>query len=110
MVGVVAIPVVILIAIFATDWTSGIIALACYPVTVLYMVMLGETAQDRATRRHAEFMLLSDHFIITARHRDPAPLRPQLARTPAYIFSVSERFRKASMKTIAVAVPLLRRA
>ena len=48
MVGVVAIPVVILIAIFATDWTSGIIALACYPITVLYMVMLGKTAQERA--------------------------------------------------------------
>ena len=84
MVGVVvAIPVVILIAIFATDWTSGIIALACYPITVLYMVMLGKTAQERAARRHAEFMRLSNHFIDSLRGIETRASSAAAARTPA---------------------------
>lgn len=103
MVGVVAIPVVILIAIFATDWTSGIIALACYPITVLYMVMLGKTAQERAARRHAEFMRLSNHFIDSLRGIETLRLFGRSRAHAGRIYSVSERFREATMKTIAVA-------
>ena len=93
MVGVVAIPVVILIAIFATDWTSGIIALACYPVTVLYMVMLGKTAQERAARRHAEFMRLSNHFIDSLRGIETLRLFGRSRAHAGRIYSVSEGFR-----------------
>ena len=103
MVGVVAVPAVILIAIFATDWTSGIIALACYPVTVLYMVMLGKTAQERAARRHAEFMRLSNHFIDSLRGIETLRLFGRSRAHAGRIYSVSERFREATMKTIAVA-------
>lgn len=103
MVGVVAVPAVILIAIFATDWASGIIALACYPVTVLYMVMLGKTAQERAARRHAEFMRLSNHFIDSLRGIETLRLFGRSRAHAGRIYSVSERFREATMKTIAVA-------
>lgn len=103
MVGVVAIPAIILIAIFATDWVSGLIALACYPVTVLYMVMLGKTAQDRAARRHAEFMRLSNHFIDSLRGIETLRLFGRSRGHADRIYSVSERFREATMKTIAVA-------
>lgn len=103
MVGVVAVPAVILIAIFATDWASGIIALVCYPVTVLYMVMLGKTAQERAARRHAEFMRLSNHFIDSLRGIETLRLFGRSRAHAGRIYSVSERFREATMKTIAVA-------
>lgn len=103
MVGVVAVPAVILIAIFATDWPSGIIALVCYPVTVLYMVMLGKTAQERAARRHAEFMRLSNHFIDSLRGIETLRLFGRSRAHAGRIYSVSERFREATMKTIAVA-------
>lgn len=103
MVGVAVVPAIILLAIACTDPISGVIALACYPVTVLYMVMLGKTAQERAARRHAEFMRLSNHFIDSLRGIETLRLFGRSRAHAGRIFSVSERFREATMKTIAVA-------
>ena len=103
MVGVVVVPAIVLAAILSTDPVSGVIALACYPVTVLYMVMLGKTAQERAARRHAEFMRLSNHFIDSLRGIETLRLFGRSRAHAGRIFSVSESFREATMKTIAVA-------
>lgn len=103
MIGVAVVPAIILLAIFSTDPVSGVIALVCYPVTVLYMVMLGKTAQERAARRHAEFMRLSNHFIDSLRGIETLRLFGRSRAHAGRIFSVSESFREATMKTIAVA-------
>lgn len=103
MVGVVVVPAIVLIAVFAADWASAVIALACYPVTVLYMVMLGKTAQERAARRHGEFMRLSNHFIDSLRGIETLRLFGRSRAHAGRIFAVSESFREATMKTIAVA-------
>ena len=52
IIAVVAVPFVLLLAVFSLDWVSGVIALVCYPFIILYMVMIGHTAKDDAAKRH----------------------------------------------------------
>lgn len=103
MVQVAVVPLVILIALFLLDPISSVIALAAYPVTVLYMVMLGKTAQERAARRHEEFARLSNHFIDSLRGLETLRLFGRSREQAGRIYATSERFRAATMKTIATA-------
>lgn len=103
MVQVAVVPLVILIALFLLDPISSVIALAAYPVTILYMVMLGKTAQERAARRHEEFARLSNHFIDSLRGLETLRLFRRSREQAGRIYATSERFRAATMKTIATA-------
>lgn len=103
MVQVAVVPLVILIALFLLDPISSVIALAAYPVTILYMVMLGKTAQERAARRHEEFARLSNHFIDSLRGLETLRLFGRSREQAGRIYATSERFRAATMKTIATA-------
>lgn len=103
MVQVAVVPLVTFIALFLLDPISSVIALAAYPVTVLYMVMLGKTAQERAARRHEEFARLSNHFIDSLRGLETLRLFGRSREQAGRIYATSERFRAATMKTIATA-------
>lgn len=103
MTSVVAIPLVLLIAVFALDWVSGVIALACYPFIILYMVMIGHTASDDAARRHGEFQQLSNHFVDSLRGIDTLKAFGKSRAWGERIYAVSERFREITMKTLRIA-------
>lgn len=102
-VGVVVIPLVLLVWIFPLDWVSGIIALITFPFIILYMVILGHTAQDEAAKQHATFQVMSNHFIDSLRGIDTLKLLGRGRAQGKSIFEVSERFREATMKTLRVA-------
>ncbi len=102
-VGVVVIPLVLLIWIFPLDWVSGIIAVIAFPFIILYMIILGHTAQDEAAKQHATFQIMSNHFIDSLRGIDTLKLLGRGRAHGASIFEVSERFREATMKTLRVA-------
>ena len=102
-VGVVVIPLVLLCWIFPQDWVSGVIALVAFPFIILYMVILGHTAQDEAAKRHAAFERSSNHFIDSLRGIDTLKLFGRSKDQGEKIFEVSEDFREATMKTLRVA-------
>ncbi|HIY84006.1 MAG TPA: thiol reductant ABC exporter subunit CydD [Candidatus Rubneribacter avistercoris] len=102
-VGVVAVPLVLLLWIFPLDWVSGVIALAMFPFIVLYMVILGHTAQDEAAKQHATFQALSNTFVDALRGIDTLKLFGRGRSFGASIYEASERFREATMKTLRVA-------
>ena len=102
-VGVVVIPLVLLCWIFPQDWVSGVIALVAFPFIILYMVILGHTAQDEAAKRHAAFERSSNHFIDSLRGIDTLKLFGRSKDQGEKIYEVSEDFREATMKTLRVA-------
>ena len=102
LVAAAVIPVMVLVCVTALDAISGFIALVALPTTILFMVLLGQTAQERAVRQHAEFQRLSNHFIDTLRGIDTLRLFGRSRSFGAHVFSVSERFREATMRTLAV--------
>ncbi len=102
-VGVVIIPLVLLGWIYPLDWVSGIIATVAFPFIILYMILLGHTAQDEAAKQHATFQVMSNHFIDSLRGIDTLKLLGRGRAHGKSIFEVSERFREATMKTLRVA-------
>ena len=103
IVAVVAVPLVLLVVMFPLDWVSGIIALVCFPFIILYMIMIGHTAQDDAARRHGEFQRMANHFMDSL--AGIADLKA-FGRSRAYegrVFAASERFREMTMKTLRIA-------
>lgn len=103
IVAVVVIPLILLVVIALLDWVSGIIVLIAFPSIILFMVLLGHTAQDEAARKHERFQMLSNHFVDSLRGIDTLKLFGRGRAHGGDIFEVSERFREAAMKTLRVA-------
>lgn len=103
IVAVAVIPLILLVWIAALDWVSGIIVLIAFPSIILFMVLLGHTAQDEAARKHERFQILSNHFVDSLRGIDTLKLFGRGKAHGSDIFEVSERFREAAMKTLRVA-------
>lgn len=98
-----AIPVLLLIAVFAQDAISGIILLVLYPVIIFYMVLLGSAAKRRAERQFASYQAMSNHFIDTLRGLDTLRAFGAAKAHATQIFRVSEQFRKTTVETLRVA-------
>ena len=97
------VPLTLLLALFALDWVSGVIALAIFPCIILFMVILGSLAKDEAARQHDEYQRLSNHFVDSLRGIDTLKLFGRARAHGTQIFEVSERFRRATIKTLRVA-------
>lgn len=97
------IPVLLVIVVCTLDWVSGLIMFIAFPFIILYMKILGMTAKAKAAKQHRTFQIMSNHFIDTLRGIDTLKLFGVSERRGASIYHVSERFREATMKTLAVA-------
>lgn len=97
------VPLCLLAALFALDWVSGVIALVVFPCIILFMVILGSLAKDQAARQHDEYQLLSNHFVDSLRGIDTLKLFGRAHAHGSQIFEVSERFRKATVRTLRTA-------
>lgn len=104
VVGVAAVPLVIAVFLFALDWVSGLIALVCYPCIILFMVLIGRTAQDEAARQYRTFQLLSNRFIDALRGLDTLALFGRAHAHGARVHEASEEHRAATMRTLRVAM------
>ena len=98
------VPLVLLCIIFTNDWISGIIGLVVFPAIILEMVLIGHTAKLEAGKQHGEYQRLSNHFIDSLRGIDTLNYFGQDKEHGNRIFSVSEQFRKATMRTLRVAI------
>ena len=99
----IAIPVILAVALFVTDWISGIIALIILPCIIGYMQLLGAHAKAQASAQHREYDRLANHFMDTL--RGLATLKA-FGRSKPYanqVFAVSEAFRDATVKTLRTA-------
>ena len=72
--GIALIPAILLAASFALDWVSGLIMFVTFPFIILYMVIMGHTAKEKASRQHRTFEIMSNHFIDTLRGIDTLKL------------------------------------
>lgn len=103
MTRLVIVPVMLLVLILVFDWVSGIIALLVFPAIILQMVLIGHTASLEAGKQHREYQRLANHFIDSLRGIDTLKLFGRSHSQTENIYESSERFRKATMKTLRVA-------
>ena len=103
MMRVFVVPFVLLIPVFVLDWISGFIMIIVFPFIILYMVILGRMAQEKAAKQHRKFQILSNHFIDSLRGLDTLKLFGLSKQHGESIYEVSEEFRGATIKTLRVA-------
>ncbi len=103
MIRLVVIPVLLLILLFYLDWVSGIIALLVFPAIILQMTLIGSTASIEAGKQHQGYQRLANHFTDTLRGIDTLKLFGRSQDQADSIFESSERFRKATIKTLRIA-------
>lgn len=103
IIGVVAVPLPILVAVVLKDLVSGIILLAFFPVIFFFMVVLGRQASTKAAAQYETYNALSNHFIDTLRGIETLKVFGQSKKFGKRIFEVSEDFRYATVDTLKIA-------
>lgn len=104
MLNMMIIPWILLVAIFLLDWESGVVLLIVFPLIIIFMIILGYAAQSKADKQYKVFQVLSNHFIDSLRGIDTLKFFGISKQYSKGIFSTSERFRKATMSTLKVAI------
>ncbi|WP_310551786.1 thiol reductant ABC exporter subunit CydD [Paenibacillus glufosinatiresistens] len=103
MVGMGITPWLLLLYIYTLDVRSGVILTVTMPIIVVFMILIGTTAQKHMDRQLASYRTLANHFVDSLRGLETLKF---LGRSKDHIKSiteVSDRYRSATMKTLRVA-------
>ncbi len=100
----VIVPMVILLAVVIIDWRSSIVLIITFPISIVFMVLLGYAAEGRASRQYESYQILSNHFLDSLRGISTLKYFGRSKDYANSIFHTSERFRVATMKTLSVAI------
>ncbi|HAT55097.1 MAG TPA: thiol reductant ABC exporter subunit CydD, partial [Lactobacillus sp.] len=98
------IPTVLLVYLFFLRWQEALFLLVIFPLIILFMIILGYAARDKANREFASYTQLSNNFVDALRG---LPTLKQLGLSEAYadnIYAVSEDHRKRVMGTLTIAI------
>lgn len=98
------VPVLLFIAMFFVNWQCALILLIMYPLIVLFMIILGHAAQDKAIKQFGNFQILSNNFIDSLRGIDTLKYLGLSKRYSTSIFHLSEKFRRKTMAVLRVAM------
>lgn len=98
------VPLLLFICMLFLHWISAVVLLAMYPLIVLFMIILGHAAQDRAITQFGNFQVLSNNFIDSLRGIDTLKYLGLSKRYSKSIFHLSENFRKKTMGVLKVAM------
>lgn len=98
------VPVIAFIGMLFLNWQSALILLIMYPLIVIFMIILGYAAQDKAVKQFGRFQVLSNNFIDSLRGIDTLKYLGLSKRYSKSIFTLSENFRKKTMAVLKVAM------
>ena len=104
MINMMLIPFIILIAIACFDWKAAAFLLVILPVDVIFMIILGYAAQDKADKQYASYQILANHFVDSLRGIDTLKFFGLSKKYGHSIFKTSEKFRKATISTLKIAI------
>lgn len=97
------IPAAILAVTFSRDILSGIIMIVTAPIIVVFMILIGKTAQAVADKQWRAMSILSAHFFDVLRGLRTLKLFNRSQFQISVIQRMSEDYRKTTMGTLRVA-------
>jgi ATP-binding cassette subfamily C protein CydD len=97
------IPITILIFVFTNDPTSGIVLLLTAPLIPLFMVLIGDRAEDLTRHQWFSLSRMSALFLETLQGLPTIKLLGQTHTHSLRLASLSERYRKATLEVLRVA-------
>ncbi|MBL4953818.1 thiol reductant ABC exporter subunit CydD [Neobacillus sp. YIM B02564] len=103
MMNMAIIPMVIVLFIFKVSVQSAVILVVTLPILVTFLILLGLAAKSKADRQFQSFHLLSNHFIDSLRGLETLKYLGLSKEHVHKINSVSEAYRRATIKTLRIA-------
>lgn len=97
------VPSVVVIYVFTLDKASAVILVATVPIIIVFMILLGMAAQKMADNQYDTYRVLTNHFIDTLKGLETLTYLGQSKNHEGKSARVSERYRKATMRTLRVA-------
>lgn len=97
------IPPVVCLFIFFIDTRSAVILLITSPILVVFLILLGVAAKEKARRQYTSYQVLANHFIDSLRGIETLKFLGQSRTHIEKIFFVSEQYRKSVMSTLRIA-------
>lgn len=97
------IPPVIFVYTLTLDVRSAIILLLVLPTLLFFLILLGKAAKIRADKQYESYQVLSNHFVDSLRGLETLRLLGLSKKYDKNIEQVSERYRKSTMGTLAIA-------
>lgn len=98
------IPWILLVYIFWQNLTSGIVLVLVFPIIILFMIILGYAAKDKASSQYAEYVVLSNHFLDALRGLTTLKMLGLSKEYTHNIYQVSENYRKKTLSTLRIAI------
>src|SRR5699024_11524001 len=96
-------PSVRLIVIYLYEYISSIILIVTVPLVIIFMIHLSKAAQKQADKQYETYRLLSNHFVDSLKGLETLSYLGKSEDHKANIKTVSESYRKATMKTLSFA-------
>lgn len=103
MIRVVIVPIIIAIYIFILDKPSAGVLAASVPIIIIFMILLGITAQKMADKQYETYQLLSNHFTDSLKGIETLSYLGQSIHHGKSIARVSKQYRQATNRTLRVA-------
>lgn len=97
------VPLAILVVTFSQDLLSGIIMVITAPVIVVFMILIGKTAQAAADKQWRAMGILSAHFFDVLRGLSTLKLFNRSLYQTSVIAKMSEDYRRTTMGTLRIA-------
>src|SRR5699024_9673798 len=97
------IPITTLTVIYLYDFISNIILIVTVPVVITFMILLGKATHKQADKQYETYRLLWNHFLNSLKDIDTLSYLGNSEDHKANIKTVSESYRKATMKTLSFA-------
>ena len=103
MVATAIIPVVIFIYIFTQDVQSAIILLVTMPILIVFMILIGLSSRKQVDSQMVSYRNLANHFVDSLRGLETLKYLGRSKSHAKTIGNVSDKYRKATMRTLRVA-------
>ncbi|MDM5188201.1 thiol reductant ABC exporter subunit CydD [Bacillus sp. DX4.1] len=97
------VPAILVVYVFTLDATSAVILVVTIPIVIVFMILLGLTAQKMADKQYDTYRVLSNHFIDTLKGLETLKYLGKSGQHEEKIEKVSKRYRKATIRTLRVA-------
>jgi ATP-binding cassette subfamily C protein CydD len=97
------IPALIFFYTLSLDIRSAIVLIVVLPTLLFFLIILGKAAKFRADKQYKTYQLLSNHFVDSLRGLETLRLLGLSKNYDRNIEQVSERYRKSTMGTLAIA-------
>ena len=97
------IPLAIVIFVFPFDWISSVILIVTVPIIIFFMILLGVAAEKLANKQYEAYKRLSNHFVDSLKGLDTLMFLGKSKEHAKKISLVSDRYRRATIKTLRVA-------